>query len=183
MTHRGMVTPTRVLMGGTDAVGYCQSVVKEVFQPLLYHGLLAWLDDILSCGAPATAMCSELDASVIPNYAKMVSPLMHLVDVTAKKKAQSRKAAKLSKILLAELGWNGSHAQVIKKVKAALLEMVPLAHPDPNMTVCLYTDASLDFWGAVCTQIPEEELALPIGEQHHRPVAFLRGRFVNALSR
>ncbi|POM62294.1 hypothetical protein PHPALM_28569 [Phytophthora palmivora] len=47
ITHRGMVTPTRVRMGGTDTVGYCQNVVEDIFQPLLYHGLLAWLGDIL----------------------------------------------------------------------------------------------------------------------------------------
>ncbi|POM76587.1 Hypothetical protein PHPALM_6160 [Phytophthora palmivora] len=46
-SQMGMVTPTRVRMGGTDTVGYCQNVVEDIFQPLLYHGLLAWLGDIL----------------------------------------------------------------------------------------------------------------------------------------
>ncbi|POM75925.1 LOW QUALITY PROTEIN: GapPol Polyproteinlike [Phytophthora palmivora] len=45
MTHRGIITPTRVLMG--TQMLWLTHVVEEVFQPLLYHGILAWLDDIL----------------------------------------------------------------------------------------------------------------------------------------
>jgi hypothetical protein len=34
-------------MGGSDSVAYCQAVVQEIFQDLLYQGLLTWLDDLL----------------------------------------------------------------------------------------------------------------------------------------
>ena len=37
---------TRVLMGSTDAVGYCQGAVEIMFGKLLYHRILAWLDDV-----------------------------------------------------------------------------------------------------------------------------------------
>ncbi|GMF52587.1 unnamed protein product [Phytophthora fragariaefolia] len=47
VTHRGIYTPTRVPMGATDAVAYCQGVVEEIFGGLLGQGLLCWLDDIL----------------------------------------------------------------------------------------------------------------------------------------
>ncbi|GMF50263.1 unnamed protein product [Phytophthora fragariaefolia] len=50
MTHRGMFTPTRVLMGCTDAVGFCQGVAEMIFGPLLSGRILAWLDDILGIG-------------------------------------------------------------------------------------------------------------------------------------
>ncbi|KAF0699578.1 Aste57867_9866 [Aphanomyces stellatus] len=43
MTPFGVYTPTRVLMGQTDAVAYCQSVVHQMFGDLLFRGLLAWL--------------------------------------------------------------------------------------------------------------------------------------------
>jgi DNA-binding transcriptional ArsR family regulator len=33
-------TPTRVLMGGSDSVAYCQSSVQEMFEELVYNGLL-----------------------------------------------------------------------------------------------------------------------------------------------
>ncbi|KAF0703244.1 hypothetical protein AaE_015477 [Aphanomyces astaci] len=36
-----------ILMGQTDAVAYCQSVVNQMFGELLYAGVLGWLDDLL----------------------------------------------------------------------------------------------------------------------------------------
>ncbi|KAF0728909.1 hypothetical protein AaE_009417, partial [Aphanomyces astaci] len=43
MTPFGVYTLTRVLMGQTDAVAYCQSVVHQMFGALLFRGMLAWL--------------------------------------------------------------------------------------------------------------------------------------------
>ncbi|POM60167.1 LOW QUALITY PROTEIN: hypothetical protein PHPALM_31012 [Phytophthora palmivora] len=232
MGHRGMVTPTRVLMGGTDSVGYYQSVVEEIFQPYIYHGLLAWLDDILGYAKtedeymgilekrlvsiwlePATEQvqvlpglgemcrwsialptpCRRIDVVTftqsaadiqrflcvtnwmgqsIPKYSELVAPLIEIVDKAAKE-VSSRKAKKLAKMRIAECGWTQQHDAVFEDVKKTLLEMVPLAHPDQNMTVCLFCDPSQDFWGAVCTQLPESELSKPLEEQNHRPLAFL----------
>ncbi|GMF24236.1 unnamed protein product [Phytophthora fragariaefolia] len=61
--------------------------------------------------------------------------------------------------------------------------MVPLAHPNPNMDVWLYTDASQDYWGAAVTQLPAGEAQRPLAKQDHRPLAFLSGRFVGAARR
>ncbi|KAE9332596.1 hypothetical protein PR003_g14435 [Phytophthora rubi] len=61
VTHRGMYTPTRVPMGATDAVAYCQGVVEEIFGDLLGNGILCWLDDILGYAADATALMELLD--------------------------------------------------------------------------------------------------------------------------
>jgi hypothetical protein len=47
LTDLGVFTPTRVLMGGTDSVAYCQSAVEEMFEEELYKCLLAWIDDLL----------------------------------------------------------------------------------------------------------------------------------------
>lgn len=47
VTHRGMYTPTRVPMGATDSVAYCQQVVEEIFVDLIGQGILCWLDDML----------------------------------------------------------------------------------------------------------------------------------------
>jgi len=50
ITHKEMHTPTRVPMGATDSVAHCQGAVEQGFGDLLYHGVLAWLDDILGYG-------------------------------------------------------------------------------------------------------------------------------------
>ncbi|GMF18554.1 unnamed protein product [Phytophthora fragariaefolia] len=248
MTHRGIITPTHVLMGGMNAVAYCQHVVEEVFCPMLYHGVLAWLDDILGyaadpvnllevlervlaacksfglklhpgkcrfflreakwCGKavsgsgvshcpsrieslitmpdPKTAgQLQQLMCAVnwmrqhIPQYAQLAAPLLAVADAAAKR-AGGRKAKQLCKIPLSELGWNSEHEEALRKVRDALVAMVPLAHPDPSLAVCLYCDASQDSWGAICTQVNESDLSKPLSEQEHRPLAFLSGRFTGA---
>ena len=47
LTDKDVYTPTRVLMGGSDSVAYCQSTVQYMFADFLYQGQLIWLDDLL----------------------------------------------------------------------------------------------------------------------------------------
>ena len=43
--------------------------------------------------------------------------------------------------------------------------------------LCLFTDASEYAWGAILTQIPEEDLVRPVHLQRHEPLNFLGGYF------
>ncbi|GMF23670.1 unnamed protein product [Phytophthora fragariaefolia] len=61
VTHRGIYTPTRVPMGATDAVAYCQGVVEEIFGDLRGHCMLAWFDDILGFAETEEALMDVLD--------------------------------------------------------------------------------------------------------------------------
>ena len=61
LTDQGVYTPTRVLMGGTDSVAYCQATVQEMFEDVLYKGLLIWLDDLLGYAASPGALLNLLD--------------------------------------------------------------------------------------------------------------------------
>jgi hypothetical protein len=47
VTPSGIYTPTRVLMGATDAVAYTQETMERVMAPLLNRGVKVWLDDVL----------------------------------------------------------------------------------------------------------------------------------------
>ncbi|KAE9353529.1 hypothetical protein PR003_g3818 [Phytophthora rubi] len=47
LTEDGVITPTRVLMGGTNSVAYVQSTVQAMFGDLFNNGLLIWIDDLL----------------------------------------------------------------------------------------------------------------------------------------
>jgi hypothetical protein len=250
ITHRGMYTPTRVPMGATDAVAYCQGVVEEIFGDLLGNGILAWLDDILGYAESEDALLELLDnvlarceayglklhakkcdffelevkwcgkmvsaAGVrhcpdrvqglvemqpprtagdlqqflcavnwmrqsIPEYNRLTAGLYAALE-QAMKTAGSRKKAKLAKLPLDQIDWGDQQLADLAAVQAALLKMVPLAHPSPNAEVCLYTDASQDSWGAVATQLKPGEAQLPLEQQNHRPLAFLSGRFVGASS-
>jgi RNase H-like domain found in reverse transcriptase len=55
-----------------------------------------------------------------------------------------------------------------------------MAYPSPAKRLCLFMDASSDFWSAVCTQVEPSTLALPFDEQEHEPLAFLSGKFIGA---
>jgi hypothetical protein len=43
LTDQGVYTPTRVLMGGSDSVAYCQATVQAMFDDILYRGLFGWM--------------------------------------------------------------------------------------------------------------------------------------------
>jgi transposase InsO family protein len=246
-----MLTPTRVPMGSTDAVAYCQGVVEEVLGELIGQGIIAWLDDILGYAADETALmkllrrvlekcaqyglklhakkcflfkkevtwCGKVVSAAgvshcpkrvqgmvdmqspttagelqqllcalnwmrqsIPHYSQLTAGLSAVLE-EAMKLAGSRKKNRLSKILLSDVGFGEESLKELAAVKAALVEMVPLAHPSPDAEVCVYTDASQDYWGAVVTQLEPGEAQLPLEQQNHRPLAFLSGRFVGAASR
>ena len=251
MTARGMVTPTRVLMGSTDAVAYCQGVVETIFGDMLYSRLLAWLDDVLGFAADDVALMGTLETVLqrcaeyglklhpkkcefyvpkakwcgkiiskdgvahcpervaglvdmqppttgadlqqllcavnwmrgsIPMYSTVTANLYELLEAAAKA-AGSRKKTKLQRVPLSSVGWSAEHESSLASVKAALLEMVPLAHPRADTKVCLFTDASLDHWGAVATQVPLDDIGKDLADQQHEPLAFLSGKFVGAASR
>ena len=47
VTPSGLWTPTRVIMGATDAVAFCQQAIEEALKPVLDRGVQVWLDDVL----------------------------------------------------------------------------------------------------------------------------------------
>ncbi|KAE9271913.1 hypothetical protein PR003_g30368 [Phytophthora rubi] len=243
VTHRGMYTPTRVPMGATDAVAYCQGVVEKIFGDLLGNGILCWLDDILRYAEDAAALMELLDKVLarceeyglklhakkcqffatevkwcgklisaqgvrhcpervqglidmplprtagdlqqflcainwmrqgIPEHNRLTGDLYAVLE-RAMVLAGSRKKQKLIRFLLVDAGWSESDTACLNAVRDALVNMVPLAHPSPTAEVCLYADASQDYWGAVVTQIDPSELQLALEKQNHRPLAFLSG--------
>ena len=48
------------MQGGSDSVSYCQATVQEMFAKQLYHGLLAWLDDLLGYHQDAVGLLDIL---------------------------------------------------------------------------------------------------------------------------
>jgi hypothetical protein len=61
LTDLGVYTPTRVLMGVSDSVAYCQAAVQEIIQDMLYRGLLPWLDDLLGYAEDEGKLLSLLE--------------------------------------------------------------------------------------------------------------------------
>ena len=118
----------------------------------------------------------------VPEYNRLVATLAQLQEL-ALKDLPSRKKTAARRVNLDEIGWSKVHDQAFAETQEALCRSATLAHPDPEQVLCLYTDASDDFWAAVLTQIPPEDLSKPAAEQSHAPIAFLSGTFKNSASR
>jgi hypothetical protein len=120
--------------------------------------------------------------SSIPRYNKLIDPLRQLLDIAAKSAGSSKKTA-LTRVALSKVVWSADHSACFEGVKRALINLVTLSHPRGGMVVCLFTDASDPFWGAVATQVPPDDLNLPLDEQRHKSLAFLSGTFSGASAR
>ncbi len=64
--------------------------------------------------------------------------------------------------------------------KSSYVNMVKLAHREPSMALCVYTDASDAFWAGVVTQCEPEDLNKEVEDQRHEPLAFLGGAFTGS---
>ncbi|KAH9092351.1 hypothetical protein LEN26_018494 [Aphanomyces euteiches] len=115
----------------------------------------------------------------IPQFNQLIALLQKLLDDVCTA-ADSRKKSRLIRFRLLEHGWNSTHLLAFNQCKSALQAVVTLAHPDPDKAVCLFTDASNDFWGAVVTQIPTDDEGVDLVNQRHEPLAFLSGSFKGA---
>jgi hypothetical protein len=246
LTDEGVFTPTRVLMGSSDSVAYCQSTVQEMFKDVLYQGLLVWLDDLLGyestedgllrlltkilqrcqekglklnpkkcaffqtealwCGKIVSAdgirhdpariqALQDLSAPTtgadllqfvcavnwmrlsIPAHNRIVEPLRQALE-RVYQVAHGRTKRKAANVLLADIGWGQAEDVALAEAKEALSSVVALAHPDPTKLLCVFADASEEYWGgAVVTQIPREHKTRVLEEQDHQPLMFLSGTF------
>jgi RNase H-like domain found in reverse transcriptase len=119
----------------------------------------------------------------IPSFSALTSPLHQVLEDVYARAGGKRTKTSAARILLSEAGWTEKHAEAFKSCQTALAQATTLAHPASDKRVCLYTDASQDFWSAIATQVPPSDLDLPLADQRHEPLAFLSGSFTGALRR
>jgi hypothetical protein len=115
----------------------------------------------------------------IPNYAPTVAPLLNFLELVYQK-VGSRKKQRVDAADLHSLGWSNTEDLAFHKCQQMLLTATTTAHIDDKKRICVFTDASDLFWGAIVTQIPPEDLTLPLSEQRHEPLAFLSSAFKGA---
>jgi hypothetical protein len=114
----------------------------------------------------------------VPNYAQLADPLLQMLrrcqDAVGKTKTRLRSYG------LSQL-WGSDADRQFKDLRSAIVERVTLSHPDHGKALCMHTDASQDYYAAVLTQMPHEDLEKNADEQRHEPLAFISGRFVKAI--
>ncbi len=116
--------------------------------------------------------------SFLIDYTNVTQPLYALME-TSMKGLKSRKAVDVKKIDLVPV-WTAEHAQAWENTRHMLKHAVTLAVVDPAKVQCVYTDASMDCWSVVITQVEPHLLTVPLEEQQHQPLMFLTGRFAGA---
>jgi transposase InsO family protein len=131
-------------------------------------------DELLSFLAAANWMRDS-----IPGFAEIVSPLRRFLEKMCKA-AKARDKRSLHRFHTGDFGWGKEEDAAFQQVKEALKHCVQLQYPDEDKEVCVFTDASGDFWSIVVTQVPPEDLDKPFSEQRHSPLAFLSGEFKGA---
>jgi RNase H-like domain found in reverse transcriptase len=119
----------------------------------------------------------------IPSFATLIASLQILLESVYQAAGGKRTKTAAAKVQLHLVGWTAHHADVLAACKESLLHTATLAHPSPDLRLCLYTDASQDYWSSMATQVPPADLELPRSEQRHEPLAFLSGSFTRAIRR
>jgi RNase H-like domain found in reverse transcriptase len=121
--------------------------------------------------------------TAIPSFTQLVSPLQRLFEAVYVAAAGTRTRTAVAKISLSQVGWDGSYTDAMQACKDAFLHSVTLAHPSPSKRLCIYTDASNEFWSEIATQVPPADLDCPRSDQHHEPLAFLSCSFTGSMRR
>ena len=68
----------------------------------------------------------------------------------------------MQRVLLSDSGWSDTHDDAFRRLNAALAAQVTLSYPDDTLVTCVFTDASQTAWSGVVTQVPAEQLSLPV---------------------
>jgi len=78
---------------------------------------------------------------------------------------------------LQSLSWGPHHNEGFNSLQDTLRKATILAYVNPNKQICIFTDASGDFYAVAVTQCVPEELNKPYEEQRHEPLAFIIAAF------
>jgi len=126
--------------------------------------------------------CLQWMATAIPDFTHRIEPFRVILE-EAYKISGARTKKSVQRIPLSTLSWGTEEETLFREFQLNLQEIVKLSHRDTTKTLCIYTDASDEFWSAVATQCLPDELSKCEKEQRHEPLAFLGGAFRGAQER
>lgn len=120
--------------------------------------------------------CVAWMSAAIPRFARQSAPLYK--NFKEKYFCAGRHTKNvISKLYLADLGWKNTHTEAFMDLQCQLENIVENAHPDPEMHLCVSSDASDACWAAVVAQCTDDTLRKVVCDQKHGLVAFLSSRF------
>jgi hypothetical protein len=121
--------------------------------------------------------CSALNwmSHGLPGFAAIVDPLRTLLE-TIYKMVGSRERIKYQKIDLVSM-WTKDHQESFDACKNLLVNTIKQAHYKPGAQLCVISDASDRFYGALLTQVLDWKEGIAVQDQQHEPLAVLSGKF------
>lgn len=117
--------------------------------------------------------------SKVSEFQRIVATLEKLLESTYRKTGRQTKRS-IHGLAIRKLSWGAKELNAFYSLQDSLRHAIQLAHPNPNKTICVYNDASKQYWSGVVTQVYPAYLQLPICKQRHEPLAFLGGAFKRA---
>lgn len=113
----------------------------------------------------------------IPEFSTHIEPFRKILEeayvISGKRTKRS-----IKRIVLRRLSWNCEHDKNFREFHADPQNSVEIAYQNAELELCIYTDASDEFWAAVVTQCEEDQLDLKVDRQLHQPLAFLGGKLI-----
>lgn len=98
----------------------------------------------------------------------------------AQKQIGKRKNSSLKSIVLNELAWSTKHNAALFFIQNSLWQAIKLGFPKDDHVLFVFTDASVEFWADIVMQKNQYQLSKNTKKQHHEPMTFLVGRFIEA---
>jgi RNase H-like domain found in reverse transcriptase/Reverse transcriptase (RNA-dependent DNA polymerase)/Integrase zinc binding domain len=167
-------------------VHWCGRLISDVgvrFDPRRIQGLKEMATPRTGADLQQFVCALNWMRTAIPAFSKMVAPLQQLLETVYSLAGGKRTRAAAVKIPLSRVGWGQTHADAFSSCQSALEHAATLAHISDSKRICLYTDASDEFWSSITTQVSASDLDLPSVSQSHEPLAFLSGTFTGAQKR
>lgn len=114
----------------------------------------------------------------IPCFTKLIAPLHDALETACSRTTKRTKKA-LSKISLKDM-WTDKQDIAFGELKEALANSISLAYPKNDHTICLFTDASEDYWSGILCQSETSSMNVDVTERNYEPLGFLSGAFRNS---
>jgi hypothetical protein len=87
-------------------------------------------------------------------FDQLIAPLHEILERVYQAAGGHSTRTAAAKIPLIDVGWDSEDSSTFRACQTALKRVVTLAYPALDKRLSLYTDASLDFWSSVITQVP-----------------------------
>jgi hypothetical protein len=118
---------------------------------------------------------------MLPEFAKVTRVLRNRLNECLEGTKRNKGAAAGVKLMGEK--WGEEEEQAWRQMKEMIKNAVEVSHLRKDYEMCLFTDASDECWGAILTQIREEDLGREWTEQRHEPLGFLSGEFKGSQKR